>query len=221
MTASVPITRRRGRPPADAGLHNETRASLLRAGIELLTEKGFSSTGLDEILKRVSVPKGSFYHYFKSKDDFGCALITQYDTYFAHKLDRFFLDEALPPLQRIQAFTRDAEAGMARHQFKRGCLIGNLGQEMGTLPDHFRAQIKDVFQRWEQKLEHCLLEAKAAKQIPDNSDCRMLSEIFWIGWEGAVLRAKLELNADALQAFSDFYFNALTRKYNIEDTNHV
>jgi TetR/AcrR family transcriptional regulator, transcriptional repressor for nem operon len=221
MSTPAPITRRRGRPPADPAGHNETRTSLLRAGIEILTEKGFSATGLDEILKRVGVPKGSFYHYFKSKDDFGLALITQYDAYFSHKLDRFLLDEALPPLQRIQAFTQDAEAGMARHQYKRGCLIGNLGQEMGALPEHFRNQIKDVFQSWQQKLEHCLLQAKAAKQIPPNSDCKMLSEIFWIGWEGAVLRAKLELNADALLAFSEFYLTAINIKNNTEDTNHV
>jgi TetR/AcrR family transcriptional regulator, transcriptional repressor for nem operon len=210
MSESPCITRRRGRPPADAAGHNETRNSLLRAGIEILTEKGFSATGLDEILKRVSVPKGSFYHYFKSKDDFGSALIAQYDAYFAHKLDRFLLDETLPPLQRIQAFIRDAEAGMARHQYKRGCLIGNLGQEMGSLPEHFRTQIRSVFQSWQQKLEHCLLQARAENQIPENSDCKKLSEIFWIGWEGAILRAKLELNADALQAFSEFYFTALT-----------
>jgi TetR/AcrR family transcriptional regulator, transcriptional repressor for nem operon len=224
MSLSPTTIRRRGRPPADASVHNETRALLLRAGIEILTEKGFSATGLDEILKRVCVPKGSFYHYFKSKDDFGYALINKYDAYFSHKLDKFLLDETLPPLQRIRAFITDAEEGMARHQFRRGCLIGNLGQEMGSLSEHFREQIKTVFRNWQLKLEHCLLQAKADRQIPQSSDCKMLSEVFWIGWEGAVLRAKLELNADALQAFSKFYFvalNAASTNSKTEDINHV
>jgi TetR/AcrR family transcriptional regulator, transcriptional repressor for nem operon len=224
MSSTATIIRRRGRPRLDAASHNETRASLLRAGIEALTEKGFTASGLDEILKRVSVPKGSFYHYFSSKDEFGSALIAQYDTYFSRKLDQFLLEESVPPLQRIQGFITDAEAGMARHQYKRGCLIGNLGQEMGALPERFRSQIKEVFLSWQQKLEDCLMQAKSAGQIPDSSDCKALSEVFWIGWEGAVLRAKLELSPQPLQAFAQFYISAITTIPNNnrrEDSTHV
>jgi TetR/AcrR family transcriptional repressor of nem operon len=46
----------------------DTRNALVWCGTELLTERGFQITGIDEVLKRVGVPKGSFYHYFKSKD---------------------------------------------------------------------------------------------------------------------------------------------------------
>jgi len=63
--------RRRGRPPKEAAGYSETRESLLQAGVEVLTEKGFSSAGIDEILRRVGVPKGSFYHFFGSKEAFG------------------------------------------------------------------------------------------------------------------------------------------------------
>ena len=64
-----PVKRRRGRPPKHLQGFSETRDALLHSGVEILTEKGFSASGLDEILKRVNVPKGSFYHYFDSKDD--------------------------------------------------------------------------------------------------------------------------------------------------------
>lgn len=209
MTLTASISRRRGRPPKSLSGANETRESLLRAGIEVLTEKGFCASGLDEILKRVSVPKGSFYHYFNSKDDFGSELIKRYDEYFATKLDQFLLDQSLPPLQRIQAFSADAAVGMARYNFRRGCLVGNLGQEMGALPDGFRQQIIGVFNNWQQKLEDCLQQASAAGHIPQHSDCKQLSKIFWTGWEGAVLRAKLEQSADPLNVFTAFYLSAL------------
>jgi len=71
---------------------NETRESLVRAGLVALTEKGFSATGIDEILKAVGVPKGSFYHYFDSKEAFGAELIDRYGQYFARRLERFFAD---------------------------------------------------------------------------------------------------------------------------------
>jgi TetR/AcrR family transcriptional repressor of nem operon len=211
MESTVKITRRPGRPPKEAAGYSETRESLLRAGVEILTEKGFSSTGIDEILRRVGVPKGSFYHFFASKEAFGAELVERYADYFARKLDRFLLDTSLSPLQRLRAFTDDGKRGMARHGYKRGCLVGNLGQEMGTLPESFRERLKAVFQDWQSRVACCLEEAKARGEISATSDCRQLAAAFWIGWEGAILRAKLEGTRDALDLFADFYLASLER----------
>ncbi|MBJ6799926.1 acrylate utilization transcriptional regulator AcuR [Geomonas propionica] len=204
-------TRRRGRPPKEGGGFSETRELLLQAGVEVLTEKGFSSAGIDEILRRVGVPKGSFYHFFGSKEAFGTELLTRYAAYFARKLDRFLLDTTMQPLQRLQAFIDGARNGMARYEYKRGCLVGNMGQEMGALPESFRGELREVFQDWQDRVAHCLGEAKELGEIPENSDCHQLAAVFWIGWEGAVLRTKLEGAPDALDLFTDFFFAALRR----------
>jgi TetR/AcrR family transcriptional repressor of nem operon len=179
--------------------------------MEILTQKGFSATGLDEILRSISVPKGSFYHYFESKEGYGAELIDTYAAYFARKLDRFFLDETRRPLVRIRDFVQDAKAGMARYNYTRGCLIGNLGQEMGALPEDFRERLSNVFADWEARLEKCLLAAKALGEIPASVDCGRLAKFFWIGWEGAVLRAKLECNASSLDLFSESFFSLVSR----------
>lgn len=205
MLHANPVPRRRGRPPKIDGDYRETRESLLRAGVAALTEKGFAATGIDEILKSVGVPKGSFYHFFPSKEAFGAELIRLYDQYFVRKLDRFFLDEKLSPLQRIDAFCRDAERGMARFDFRRGCLVGNLGQEMNALPEAFRAQLTDVLLNWQARTERCLEAARAAGEISKHADCAGLAAFFWIGWEGAVLRAKLERQARPLRIFAELF----------------
>jgi TetR/AcrR family transcriptional repressor of nem operon len=209
-SAAVP-KRRRGRPPKGAAGPNQTREALVRAGLEVLTEKGFSAAGIDEILRRVGVPKGSFYHYFASKDAFGIELIERYADYFASKLDRFLTDDSSPPLQRLRAFMADAGDGMARHDFNRGCLVGNLGQEVAALPAHFRERIDKVFGDWQGRVEQCLLAAKQAGEISPTADCARLAFVFWIGWEGAVLRAKLERNAAPLKAFSEFFLAGIRR----------
>lgn len=209
MTNPTPIKRRRGRPPKDQAAFSETKAALIQSGMEILTEKGYSSTGIDEILRKVGVPKGSFYHYFGSKDAFGLELINHYSSFFNHKLDKFLLDETLSPINRLVAFINDATEGMARYEFKRGCLIGNLGQEMGALPESFRDQLKMVFDDWQQRVERCLEDAKFADEIPDDTNCKEAAYIFWTGWEGAVLRAKLERSPAALQAFSQFFLSGL------------
>jgi len=209
MTDTTKKSRRPGRPPKDAAGYSETRESLLRAGVEILTEKGFSSTGIDEILRRVGVPKGSFYHFFASKEVFGAKLVERYAAYFAAKLDRFLLDETVTPLERLRNFTNDARSGMIRHEFKRGCLIGNLGQEMGSLPESFREQLKSVFESWQTRVAVCLEEAKKAGEVGVDADSEKLAIAFWIGWEGSVLRAKLDRNTEPLDLFADFFFTAL------------
>lgn len=209
MNTSTPKIRRRGRPVKHAEDGLETRERLLRAGLEALTEKGFAATGIDGVLRRVGVPKGSFYHYFKNKEAFGAQLIERYGSYFAQKLQRHLTDESRPALARLQAFMSEAQAGMAKYDYQRGCLIGNLGQEMGALPEPFRAQLTEVFIDWQKHVTHCLLAAQSAGEVSDTANCEQLAAFFWIGWEGAVLRAKLERSPEALNIFADGFLTAL------------
>src|SRR5574343_2091617 len=111
--------RKRGRPPKRPEDTLETRELLLRGGLEVLTEKGFAATGIDEVLKRVGVPKGSFYHYFDSKEAFGAVLIDRYASYFARKLERHFIDESMTPLDRLRALLDLPPSATARHNVRR------------------------------------------------------------------------------------------------------
>ncbi|MGE4373570.1 MAG: TetR/AcrR family transcriptional regulator [Xanthobacter sp.] len=206
MSEQTQLVRRRGRPPKQRQDLIQTRELLLRSGLETLTEKGFSATGIDEILNRVGVPKGSFYHYFDSKEAYGLELIECYGEFFALKLKRHFCNNALTPMNRLRAFIMDATDGMARYNFRRGCLIGNLGQEMGSLPESFRARLKSIFEDWQARLSACLIDAQKAGEIDPDADTAQLSAFFWIGWEGAVLRAKLEQSPEPLNIFSKCFF---------------
>lgn len=209
MENSAALKPKRGRPPKRDGARLDTRQRLVRIGTEILTEKGFASTGLDQILKQVGIPKGSFYHYFASKDQFGLAVIDNYGSYFAAKLDHWLLDENTLPLQRLRNFVEDAKDGMTRHDFKRGCLIGNLGQELGSLNEAFRQPLEDVFTDWQNRVAHCLEQAAKLGQINKNSDCAEIAAFFWIGWEGAILRAKLVKSTRPLDLFADQFFAGL------------
>ncbi|MFT6533957.1 MAG: TetR/AcrR family transcriptional repressor of nem operon [Limimaricola cinnabarinus] len=209
MPDVVPLKKRRGRPPKSGREATETRAALLRTAMEIGTEKGFSGVGLDEMLKAVGVPKGSFYHWFDSKEAFGLAVIDTYGRYFAGKLDRHFGNVELTPRQRLQAFFDDARRGMARHDFTRGCLVGNLGQEIALLPGSFRQALIDTFLDWEARTEACLRTGVEAGEFRADLDCARQAKTFWIGWEGAVLRAKLERQAAPLDAFATTFLQQI------------
>ncbi|MEO2268016.1 TetR/AcrR family transcriptional regulator [Pseudoalteromonas sp. YIC-656] len=210
MTVSINKPRR-GRPPKSHSNEHDTRTALIRSGLEQLTESGFAASGIDGILKKVGVPKGSFYHYFASKEAFGMAVLDSYATYFAKKLDLFLLDESHSPLERVRNFVIDAQQGMAKHEFKRGCLVGNLGQEVDLLPESFRQPLIQVFSNWQQKLAQCFYAAQHNGELAASAQCDALAEYFWIGWEGAVSRAKLVKSSAPLESFYSQFMMSLPK----------
>lgn len=198
----------RGRPRRAPEL-SETRARLIRAGLIHVTEKGYSAVGLDEILKAAGVPKGSFYHHFRGKAEFGLHLIDAYDAYLTARLDRTLGTPGRRALDRLKEFTEDAERGMARHAFRRGCLVGTMGQEMGALPEEFRGRLTGVLEGWQHRTALCLDLARQEGDLAPARDPQALAAFFWIGWEGAVLRAKLERRAGPLRDFASTFFTLL------------
>jgi len=210
MNTITPL-KRRGRPPKTPRDNPDTRTILIRCGTAILTEQGFTASGIDGILKQVGVPKGSFYYYFDSKETFGREIIDYYGRYFIRKLDRCLLDDALPPLERIMVFVRDAATGMAKYDFRRGCLVGNLGQEINVLPDSYRQQLSDILLAWQQRVATCLRLARDNGQLALSADCEGLAEFFWIGWEGAVMRARLAKSRQPLERFAQGFFAGLPK----------
>lgn len=202
---------RRGRPPKVSSDNRDTRTALIRSGLEHLTETGFTASGLDKILKKVGVPKGSFYFYFSNKEAFGHAVLESYATYFANKLDKCLLDTNVAPLKRIERFVEDAKSGMARFDYKRGCLVGNLGQEVDLLPSSFRQVLIEIFESWQMRVENCLRQAQDAGELSQDADCKALAEVFWTGWEGAVSRARLEQSSLPLDKYLAFFIQGLPK----------
>ena len=206
MTQTKEVSGARARK---AQAYASAREVLLRCGMELLTEQGFSATGLEAVLKRATVPKGSFYYYFASKEAFGREVMDAYDAYFGKKLDRWLQDGSRAPLARLMDLGADASAGMRKHEFRRGCLVGNLSQELGALPEAYRARLDAIFTGWQRKVAACLREAQLSGAVPAGLDCDQLAEFFWIAWEGAVLRARLLRNDQPLRNFIATFLVAL------------
>lgn len=208
---------RRGRPPKVERDFTDTREALIRSGLAVLTETGYLSAGIDAIIKNIAVPKGSFYHCFKSKQAFGLAVLAAYGDFFAHKLDKFLLDARLPPLARMAAFVADAGEGMARYHFRRGCLVGNLLQETPLLPDVFPQRLQAVLIDWEARVARCLAEAQARGEIDTAASPDALARVFWSGWEGAVMRAKLFTSSEPLDQYWHFFHQSIIKNTPAQD----
>lgn len=170
----------------------DKRQELLRIGVTTFTERGFYNTSIDTLVSAAKMPKGSFTYYFGSKNGYILAVIEAYGDYFNHKLDRILKDNGRPPLERIRMFMDDAALGMERFEFRRGCLVGNLGQELAALDEDCRQALLATLAGWEHRIQTCLEEAQAAGDLSVDADVANIARSFWYAWEGAVLGAKLE-----------------------------
>lgn len=192
----------------------ETRNRLIKTGAEILCEQSFASMGIEFVLKRAGLSKGSFYHFFASKELFGLEVIQHYAEFFNRKLDRTLKPDGTSALQRLRRYTEDGMEGMARFDFKRGCLIGNLMQELAATHPAFRHAITEVLLGWEDRISECLEQAITEGDIPPSINVRPFAEFFWTGWEGALMQAKRHQTVEPLAQFVQIFFTALPRPDN-------
>lgn len=196
-------------PPVPPKRDSTKKATLVRIGVAVFTEKGFHNTPIDELVAEAGVPKGSFAYYFGSKDAYTLAVIQSYAEYFNKKLDRCLTNESLSPIDRIKSFADEATAGMERFAFRRGCLVGNLGQELGALDETFRLALLGALVGWQTRIQTCLEEAQKVGELAANADTAGLAKLFWYAWEGAVLGAKLEKSRAPLDGVSAAFIGHL------------
>ncbi|AHI28927.1 TetR/AcrR family transcriptional regulator [Marinobacter similis] len=185
---------------------NDTRNHIIQTGAELIGQKGFSATGLNAILTAAGVPKGSFYHYFSSKNDFGLAVIDTFAQEYDTTLDRILSDSSRSCVDRLRAYFDAGFESMANCQYTSGCLIGNLGQELAGQNETFRLRLNRVFSGWEQRFERCIAEGQAAGAIDSSINASDAASLLLSGWEGAILRSKVVKSTEPLERFVRVFF---------------
>jgi TetR/AcrR family transcriptional repressor of nem operon len=170
----------------------DTRETLLEAGIQLLATRGYNGTGLKEILDVVHVPKGSFYNYFESKEAFGAAIIERYIDDLLAMFDAYVARSQEDPISLIKSVYGYMLVQFAKDGCQRGCLLGNLAAEVGASSALCQAALRGAFARWKQRFVRLLARAQDAGQLRTDVSAANLADIFWNAWEGGILRMKLE-----------------------------
>ena len=107
----------------------DTHNNLLQAGLQMIHAEGYSASGIQGIVERADVPKGSFYTYFASKEAFGTEVINLYSERSQVKLRDFLCNRETAPLARLEAYFDDRIAAFRSFNYTRGCLLGNFSAE--------------------------------------------------------------------------------------------
>src|SRR5262245_25419110 len=186
------------------GKETGTRERILEVGAKAISDKSFNSCGLSEILSLAKVPKGSFYHYFQSKEEFGVALIEKASEEFVEILRPILSDRKKSPLQRLRAvFDFNREHCMANGA-ARQCLIPKLALETSQLSEPVHAAIKCAYDQWCALLARVIREAQAAGEVSKKRDPEKLASLLVMFWEGATIRMQIDRSIQPLDDFLGF-----------------
>ena len=175
-------------------------------GAKAIAQRGFNAASINEILTTAGVPKGSFYYYFSSKEDFGLAIIDDFAARYQNKLKCFLEDEQYSPLTRLRNYFESKISDMEACECADGCLIGNLAQELSAQNELFRDRLNQVFDSWEQYFVQYLTAAYHAGEIADDSRLDELARFILSSWEGAILQAKVAKSVKPMQTFVAILF---------------
>lgn len=186
---------------------HSTKQRLLDAGWAMLLKHGYNDLGIQALLETTGIPKGSFYHHFKNKEDFALQVVDEYMRHVHAGLDACLEDNCRPPLERVRRFFEMTEQSY-RNEGYMGCLLGGLGQELSGVSEVFRDRIGMCLSDITGRIAVCLEQARKSGDIPANSDTERMANLLVDCWEGAALRSRLLGNAAPLGAMLDFYFRS-------------
>lgn len=177
---------------------HSVRRHILSTGQAIITGKGYSAVGLNEILSAAGVPKGSFYHYFKSKELFGQALLDDYVGNYLAELDALLAPDGSPAATRLlrywdswRVLSNDGCAGSK-------CLVVKLSGEVADMSEAMRGVLLRGTNDIVQRLADCIAEGFADGSIPTGPDPRQSALALYEMWLGAALLTKLRREPSAL-----------------------
>ncbi|AMP00754.1 bacterial regulatory s, tetR family protein [Collimonas arenae] len=185
--------------------YHTTKRHILDAGQKIIAVKGFSGVGLSEILSAAAIPKGSFYHYFGSKEQYGRALMEQYVEDYLQALEQLLQhadhsdqrvhDSARERLLRYWSNWRETQAGA---EAMDKCLVVKLSAEVADLSDDMRLVLCEGTQQVMARLADCIEEGIGDGSLKPELEPQKTAQMLYQLWLGASLLAKLQRDSSPL-----------------------
>lgn len=182
---------------------------MLEEGIASLLRDGYHGTGLKALLDRVQVPKGSFYNYFESKEDFAVASVERYAQCIFRQFESAF-EDAPDAVSGLRSFFRGQMDEFVEAGFVGGCLVANLAGELEG-SDACREVLRTSMQGYRDGLLKAIQVGQADGDLRSDLSAEAMADLLMSAWEGAVIRMKVERSLEpldlCLEQLLDGYFH--------------
>ena len=171
------------------------------AAATLIGQRGFQQTSVDEVIRLAGLcGKGHFYHYFKSKDELGHAVLNRQFERFTERGLAILREPMIDPLERLYLFIDAVVASHAERGCQGGSPFGSLAAEMAEVHDGFRKRIEMMFERWAGQIEALLWELRPRFQ--DDVDIARLARFIIATLEGALLMSRVKREISVMEGIA-------------------
>src|SRR6202161_100683 len=180
-----------------------TREKLLHSAVQLFHEFGYNGTSVQDIVSKAGVPKGSFYNYFKSKENIAFAA-----SYFFYSflLSHLKLENTSSPVKRLRSFFRLIQREMQRHEYSRGCLVGNFASEITNATPALKTRIGEHLDEATRRIATVIGQAQEAGELDRTVLTLDVSRFILDALYGAIYRSKTDRTERPMKLFERFAF---------------
>lgn len=177
---------------------------LLDSALELMIDKGYEATTVDEICEKAGVTKGSFFYYFKNKEDLGQKLLHYFAEMNAEKIQSSLCNIGTDPLERVYA-TIDCTIKMISQSNAKGCLVGTFAQELSESHPDIRNICAQLFKAATENFKKDLIEAKKQYAPKANFDVDSLADSYLALIQGTMIMIKAQQDRSIIQGTLKHY----------------
>jgi TetR/AcrR family transcriptional regulator, transcriptional repressor for nem operon len=184
---------------------SEKRERLLASARELILERGYPATTVEQICEAAGVTKGAFFHYFDSKEAVGRGVIERFVSELVETFGSGPFREVADPLERVYAYIGFTIDVCKEAILQDGCILGLFSQELADTHPEIRALCHQGFRDWAQDLKGLLDEAKQHVAAGASIDTEALAEHFIALVEGSLILRKAHQDSRMVErALSQF-----------------
>ena len=177
------------------------KAHILNCGLEAMKANGYNGTSVKDIVDAAGVPKGSFYNYFESKESFALEAIGHASEETYQRAAKLLNSDNQSPLWRLTQFFTENSADACDNEFRVGCFLGNMCQEMADNSEAIRAKTNHVLGQMVELIAGVIKQAQQQSEANDQLDTELAAEFIFNAWEGALMKMKASKNSQPLDAF--------------------
>jgi TetR/AcrR family transcriptional regulator, transcriptional repressor for nem operon len=186
---------------------SHVREKVVSAAVDRFHALGYCACGVQEIVDKAGVPKGSFYNHFKSKELLAVEVLEIY----AKGTGREMLsDTTVAPVQRLRGNFEFMASRHKRWGYSRGSLIGNLAAETSDTTPLIRRALAQAFANWTSLVADTIREGQSDGSVAGDLDAEGVARFLINSWEGAVIRTKIADSREPLDDFFTFAFPLLS-----------
>lgn len=186
------------------------KEDIVSIGAELFRKQGYHNVGINDILKSCKIPKGSFYNFFESKEDFAVQVLEKYAKGSLEMIKGSLARTDLSPLGRLKDFYKNIIHNNIEDGCNSGCLLNNMSIELGGTNDRLSKITDEKFRELVDILAETVEEGQEMGEITKKQSAKELAEYLHSGFFGALSRMKVNRNPVYLNQWHKMTFELIS-----------